>query len=535
MGKFLKGAAILSIAGILVKIMGAFFRIPLTNWVGADGLSYYSSAYMVYSVLLVISTAGIPIAVSRMVAERVALNDYYSAKRLFKVALIGLSLLGAISFVLMYFCSDFIASVLVANPGASLSIKALAPAVLIVPIMSAFRGYFQGMQNMVPTAASQFFEQLGRVVVGLFLAHKFLSIDHMTVSAGATFGCSAGAIFGLITLIIIYFINSKAINNQIELNKDNSYYQPLKELIKEMLVITIPITIGSCIIPIISASDSVIVMRRLQATGWSYEEAKLLWGRLGGYCDSIINLPSVLITGITASVLPLIATSIRLKKLDEAKENSESAIKLVMMISSPCAAGLFALSYPILKMLYPNPNIAQEVQDAIPTLRILCFTVILGALTSSLGAILQAIGKQTRNLINMLVGYIFKILCSIFLVGIAAININGAPIGSIICELVIIILDIGVLRDTLNFKLKWSSTIIKPVISSLIMGILAFLTYTLLFNITDSIIVSTLVSVIVGVISYAILILLTKTINKKVLLAMPKGEKIVQKLDRFLE
>ena len=191
--KFIKGAAILGIAGVMIKFMGAVFRIPLTNWIGDEGMSYYGVAYTIYSALLVLATAGIPVAISRMVSERIAVGEYRNAHKVFKVATALMFVIGLISFAICFFGGDLITDLL-QNPEAAMAVKAIAPALLFVPVMSSFRGYFQGRQNMNPTAVSQMIEQLVRVGFGLVLAYIFMKTSLIKAAAGASFGASAGSL-----------------------------------------------------------------------------------------------------------------------------------------------------------------------------------------------------------------------------------------------------------------------------------------------------------------------------------------------------
>lgn len=209
--KFLKGAAVLGIAGVIVKIIGAVFRIPLTNWIGQDGMSYYGCAYPIYSLFLTVSTAGIPVAISKMVSERITVRNYGGAHKVFKVSLGLLAGLGAVSFLICYLGADFIAGTVQNNPEAASSIRAISLALLFVPILSAFRGYFQGRQNMNPTAVSELTEQTVRAAVGLTLAYSFLTVGLPQAAAGATFGASAGSFAAMVVIALIYVLSRKTI------------------------------------------------------------------------------------------------------------------------------------------------------------------------------------------------------------------------------------------------------------------------------------------------------------------------------------
>ena len=195
--KMVKGATILAVAGIVAKIFGAIFRIPLTNLIGAEGMSYYGVAYPVYSFFLILATAGLPVAISRMVSKRVALGDYRNAHKSYKVSMRVMIVIGVVSFVVCFLGAEQIATMM-GNPGAAMSLQAISPALLIAPIVSAYRGYFQGQQNMYPTAVSEVFEQMARVAVGLFLSFTLVKVSLEHASAGATFGASAGLVMSLI-------------------------------------------------------------------------------------------------------------------------------------------------------------------------------------------------------------------------------------------------------------------------------------------------------------------------------------------------
>ena len=236
---FLKGAAILGIAGIIVKVMGVFFRIPLTMWIGENGMSYYGSVYPIYTLFLIISTAGIPVAISRMVSERIAVKNYAGAHKVFQISVWLMAALGFISFCIVYFNAGFIEESILRNPGSRLSLEAIAPSLILVPIMSAYRGYFQGRQNMNPTAVSQLFEQLFRVVVGLGLAYFLLDAGYEAVCAGATFGSTAGAGAGLFIVVIIYLLSLKTRKRYIRRNKSHSEIESSWSIVKKILIIYI--------------------------------------------------------------------------------------------------------------------------------------------------------------------------------------------------------------------------------------------------------------------------------------------------------
>ena len=328
----LKRATILAAAALVTKVFGAVFRIPLTNMIGAEGQSYYTVAYNIYTLLFVIATAGIPVAISRMVSSRIAEKDYINAHKSYKLALKVSSVLGCLAFLILFFGAGFIARSY-NIPGAEPSIRALSFAMLLTPAQSSFRGYYQGRQEMLPTGLSEVVEQMIRVVVGLSLAYMFYKSSLEMAAAGATFGASAGVTAALIVMIIIYLRDkskrSALMADSIERAEDDS------SRLKELLAYLIPVTIGAAVLPIMFNIDSAMVVRRLMATGWDRVTAQKLFGLMGGYCDPIINLPSVFTDAICISLMPAITTAYTLKNKDELNKQLRTGLKTMMIIAYP--------------------------------------------------------------------------------------------------------------------------------------------------------------------------------------------------------
>lgn len=304
----LRGALILSVAGVVVKIMGAIYRIPLASIITSEGMGYYGTAYPIYIFLLTISTTGIPTAISKMVSERIALDDRWDAHRVFKISFAALFTVGVV-FSVMLFAGSGILVNLLGNPKAYYAMLAVAPALFFVPIMSAFRGYFQGMQNMLPTALSQIFEQLGRVVVGFILAIVLLPKGLEYAAAGASFGATSGAVAGIVVIYIIYAINRQKILDQAE-RRPNRAVQPARRVLNELLAIAVPITIGASVMPLMNMIDLGVVMRRLQYAGFSADEANSLYGQLSQMAATLVNFPQVITVSLAASLVPAISESV---------------------------------------------------------------------------------------------------------------------------------------------------------------------------------------------------------------------------------
>lgn len=531
--KILKGAAVLGMAGIVVKVLGVFFRIPLQALIGEEGMAYYGYAYPLYSLFLVIATAGIPVAISRLVSEKIALKDYAGAHRVFKVSRTMLFLMGLAAFCICYFGAEWIAEYVNKDIGALKPLKAIAPALIFVPVMSAYRGYFQGRQNMNPTAVSEFVEQIFRVAAGLFLAYYFINDSLDSAAAGATFGATAGSIAGLVIIVVIYLCNKKVITYNIKRYRKHDSKESSAYIIKQILLIAVPITIGASILPLVNAVDSTIVTRRLLDGGFSLTEARVLWGQLSGYCNVMVGLPQVITQAVAVAMVPAVAGAFKIGDTKEVRENVKLGFRASMIIGMPCAIGMMVLAEPILLLLFPKEPAG--VASAAPTLMIMCVTVALQAILQTTTGVLQAVDKQSLPVRNMAIGAVFKIVVTYMLVAIPSVNIKGAAIGTIFVYGIAMVLNMHAVKKYTGTKLEIGLTFVKPTVASLLMGAAAFATYKLAFMALESNNMATVLAVAMGVVVYGVLILTTKAITKEEIGRLPKGDKLVRILDRFIK
>ena len=517
----MKGATILVIAGIVSKIFGAIFRIPLTNMIGAEGQAYYSAAYAVYNLLFVIATAGFPVAISRMVSSRIAEGDFLNAHKSYKLAMKVSWALGIISFIVMFFGAGAIASAY-KNPGAEASMKAISVALLFTPVVASMRGYYQGRQNMKPTGITEVIEQMMRVAVGLTLAYMFYKTNLQYAAAGATFGASAGIIAALVAMAVIYARDKEPRSKLLEGSVVKA--ETDKKRLKELLAFLIPITIGASVMPIMFNIDAGIIVRRLLATGWDPVMAKKLYGLMGGFCDPIINLPNIFIDAICISLMPAVTTAFTLNNKKDMDDHIKTGLKTMMIITYPCAIGLIVLAKPILTMLYYRKY--DEALLAVPALQILALSIITLSIMRTLQSCLQGIGKMMLPVYNLFIGAIVKAVSSYILLGIPAVNINGAAIGSVLAYVTAGILNFRALKKYTNVSLDMKSIFFRPLVAALIMGAAAIVSYKLLFLITSSNAVSTLVSVMFAAAVYFVSAFLTGAVTKDEIELIPKGDLI---------
>lgn len=519
---FLKGAAILGVAGVIVKILGAFYRIPLSNIIKTEGMGYYQTAYPLYVLLLTVSTSGFPVAIAKLVSEKRALGDYRAAHRIFKVAFIGLLIAGFLTSVFVFLNAKSIVGAL-GNENAYYSLIALVPALFFVPIMSAFRGFFQGRQYMVPTALSQIAEQFFRVIMGLALTMLLLDRGTAIAAGGASFGGSIGGLAGTVVMIVIYLSKRKEISS--EMNSTSLYREEsVSKIIKDLLVIAVPITIGAAIVPIMNSIDTFLVLKRLQSIGYTELQANDLYGQLTGLAQTLINLPQVFSTALAVSLVPAVSEASARKRFGEIRGITASGIRITLLIGLPCAFGLFILATPIINLLYYK-NTPETIISTGNILSILSFGVIFLTLVQSLTAILQGLGKPFISVKNLFIGAVAKVFLTYTLTGIDWINIKGAAFSTVVAYLIAAVLDLIDVKKYTKTNLSTKDIFIKPLLSTLGMTLAAKVVFSGASNIVGDRI-ATVISIAIAAVVYGVLLLATRTLTYDDFNLLPKGDKI---------
>ena len=517
---FLKGALILGMAGIIVKIMGAFFRIPLGNIIGSTGLGYYQAVYPVYTLFLTLATAGFPTALAKLVSEQRAIGDYGGANKTFRISYTVLFITGLISFSFFFFGADFISSVILKNEGAYAALIAISPALLFVPLMSSYRGYFQGRREMSKIAVSQIIEQFFRVILGIYLAYILMkSYGPQMGAAGGVLGAAIGGFASAVFLIYIYLRGSKA--RKVEMAKSNHIrVESTGTILKRLLYVAIPISIGACVMPLVNMVDSVIVVRRLTETGFNIEQANSLLGQLSGMAISTVNLLVVIDQAIGMSLVPAISEAYALKQMKRVRKEARTGLKTILLFVLPATFGFAALAGPIMKLLYPAEP---------ATLGTMLFVVspcalFLGLIYAQNG-ILQGMGKPMVPVIALAIGMVFKVVVSYVLTGIQSINIIGSGIGTLSAYAIASLIEFIYIKKHLQLKLSLKEFVIKPLITVITMFVVVKLTYGATVGVLGNSL-STLISIAIGGVVYGLVLLGIGGIRKDEILTLPKGEKI---------
>ena len=541
---FLQGTAVLAMATVLVKLMGFLFKVPLNNIIGEDGFGYFNTAYDVYNVLLMISTTGLPVAMSRMISQAQTLGNHAQIKRIYRTSLYVFLTIGMVgSLGMLFFCRQL--SVMVTtNENSWAAIAALAPCVLLICLVSAYRGFFQGQSNMTPTSVSQIFEAVTRLVVGLGLAWLVMKLtgeaavraQGIVLASGETaqdYGditlAAGGAILGVTlgSLISVVYLHHKFRQSNQILSLGGGTAKSTRSTMNELLSIAVPITLGSAGLQIINLFDTMIYMRRLTgALQWTEKMADSAKG-VYNFCQTVFALPCSFIPTITIAVIPAITASLTRKDLADAKATSESSVRTMALIAMPCAAGLFVMAEPVIRLLCSTYT-EDKIQLAATMLAILGLTVIFNSLVLLLNAIMQAHGDVVTPVVNMLIGGIIKIIVNYILVGQPNLNIVGAPIGTFICYISITALDLIAMKRHISARPTIFKNIIRPGLASAIMGAATFMVYRVLSNAISSWKLACLLSLAFAVVLYAVLVVFLRCLTYEDCMLLPKGEKIAK-------
>lgn len=523
--KFLQGAAVLTMGTILVKIIGALYKIPMNRIIGTEGFGHFNVAYSIFNVLLTISTAGLPIAVSRMISEANTLGNKRQVQHIFRTSLKLFLTIGAVcSAVMLIFAPQL--AVWMEDPDAVYAIAVLAPAVLFLCVISSFRGYFQGQQYMTPTAVSQVIEAICKLVIGLGAVYIVLGLGYGTPQAagGAIFGVTMGSVLACLYLFIQYR------KKHLRLTAADQAMPILSsgETTKKLLKLAVPITIGSAGLQIFNALDTKIILGQLQnAIGLGSKAATSLFGTYSA-AQTFYMLPPALITPLAIGIIPTVTAALTLRNYQEARRTEESAIRMTALIALPCGAGLAVLAAPIQAIAYGYD--AETLHVAGPLLAILGVAVVFNCMVSVTNAILQAHGKVTIPIYTTLVGGLVNVVTDYILIGMESVGIYGAAIATIAYCAVIMFLNILAMHKSLELPPRILQQFVKPLVATAVMAVATYLTYEGLSQRISSVTVCTLGAVIVAVLVYAVLVYAMKIITWYDCQLLPKGELIARLL-----
>lgn len=461
------GISILGIAGLICKIIGVLYKIPLARAVGPMGMGVYHLVFPTYNLLLTISSAGIPVAISRMVAGFLARGEKKNAVRVFRVALALLFVFGLMGTFIMIALSPTLAGIK-GTREASVSFIAIAPSLLFVCVMSAFRGFMQGRRRMAPTAISQLIEQVGKVLIAMPLANIGMARGgHIWGAAGALLGISIGELLALLYMMIDYYVAKNDFDSLVDSGMPAT---GRRTLAKDLLLVSLPITIGACIVPIAGEVDAAMLVRMMSAY-IPKQEALIYYGTYTGLVFPLINVPTALAMATATALVPAISIAYEKKDRAAIARQSATGLRIASVIGFPASIGLSLLARPILFVLFSGKEYtAPQLMKGAALLEISALTVILFTLVQTTSGILQGLHKQRIPMYTLALGVAMKIILNYSLVRIPEVNIHGAPFASILCYGASLAPNLYYIQKYAGMKIKWDEVVWRPLAASFVMG-----------------------------------------------------------------
>ncbi len=530
---FLHGAAILAAGVVVIKILGAIYKIPLRNIIGETGYGYFFAAYTIYNFFLTISTAGLPVALSRMISEANTLDRPRQARRTFRVAMVTLGALGLVFSLLMLLFPTEMAIAFVSKANVSQCVFAIAPSVFLVCLTSAFRGYIQGNGNMKPTTVGQVIEVLVKVIVGLALAIWFTRLGKSVPvsAAGAIFGVSVGSLAALLYMLASYLKQYRTGAAE-ACARSSDAPESVGRTLWSFIRIGVPITLGASVMSLFSLIDTKLINMQLPSVPGIWPAlADELYGAYSTM-TTLYNLPAAFITPMSIAVVPAISAAAVRRARSEVGSITESSLRISAVIAMPMGVGLAVLAAPIVRVMFPDSNAAGP---AILTYLGIAGVFVCIALVSN--AILQADGKERLPIVSMLAGGVVKIACNLLLVSRPEINILGAAIGTIACYGVICVLNCVFISRSMKVSPNYGRAFLPPLVSTLVMGACAWAVYGLCARVLHvpaggrlMLLLALAVAIVIAVVVYLVMIVVTRSVTLEDMKLIPKGEKLAKLL-----
>lgn len=506
-----KGIIALLISQILIKIIGLAYKLYLTNkeGFGDNGNAIYSSGFQIYALLLTLSSTGVPNALSKLVSEKLAIGDIKGAHKIFKISFGVFAFIGMCGCILLFWSADFIAKVLIQIPEAKYSLMALAPSIFFVSITSVIRGYFNGRENLSITAKSQTIEQVLKTIFTIVMVEfvsKVILNDVVIMASTANLATTFATMFGFIHIYGYYLLNRKEIGKEIK-QSVNSNVIRIKKCFKQILNVAIPISLSSLISSFSKNIDSFTIVRFLKEIVGE-ESAKIQYGILSGKIDILTMLPLSLNIPFVTALVPQISRA-KLNGKEEVTKKSKIFILISILISLPCALGMFVYADAILNLLFPN------AKDGTILLKISSLSIIFSLLAQTINGILQGVGKEKVPMFAFGIGIVVKLICNVVFIRI--IGISGAIVGNILCNFVVCVIGYIVLKKEINLKCEVKDFIFKPFLLSFFMIMVSFILYKNLKSIIYTK-VATILSILVAIVVYISGLFILKMIPSSIFL-----------------
>ena len=524
---FMKGVVILMLSQIFIKIMGLMYRMYLTNreGFGDKGNAIYGSGFQIYALLLTISSIGVPNAVSKIVSERVAIGDHKGAHKVFKIALITFGTIGFLCSLFLFYMAKDIANNWIQIPEAEMSLTALSPSIFFVSIICVIRGYFNGRQCIKVTANSQTIEQIFKMTLTIIIVEILAIIsgtDTSIMAGGANLATTISSILCFVYLYIYYSTVKKEIAREVK-DSVNYRYKGIIKIIKEILCVSIPMSLTPILSTINKNIDSITVVRGLK-NFMSESMAKAEYGILTGKVDTLVTMPMSFNIAFTTALVPSVSSAKATGEWENAKKRIEFSILITILIGLPCSIGMIIFAQPILNLLFPN-----QVSGAF-ILQVSATSILFIVLEQTISGVLQGIGKPIVPAIALSIGVIVKFIINSLLIPLNPKEFlfggtSGAAIATTICHMIASIIDIKIMKKYIKLEINKKDYIIKPILACIMMGICSICTYKILLSIISEKL-CTIISIFVAIVVYIMSVFCLKIFSKSNMYMIPFGQKL---------
>ncbi|MBR1913628.1 MAG: polysaccharide biosynthesis protein [Lachnospiraceae bacterium] len=536
-GNFIVQGSLLGMAGIVTRIIGMIYRIPVTNIIGDKGNGYYASAYYIYNIMLLISSYSLPLAISKVVSARLSKKQYRNANKVLKGGILFAIASGGTVGLIVLFGADILANAL-AEPLSAIALRIFAPTLLVVAVMGVFRGYFQGMGNMVPTAVSQIIEQIINAIVSIAAAKALFDYGSKTAAllrnedlayaygaAGSTLGTSIGAFVALVFLVLLYIMVAGRLRKRF-LEDDTRYTESYGDVFRLILLTVFPVILSTAIYNINDIMDNFIFNHSMEAKGLGAEKTAI-WGIYTGKAKLLLNVPIALANSMSASAVPALASCIASDNKKGARRRISVAMRYTMIIAFPCAVGLFVLAEPIVDLLFSgDPTIGAAM------IRAGAVTVITYSMSTLSNGMLQGIGRMNLPVKNAVISLVIHIAVLILLMDRTDLGIYAVIISTIVFSLCMCFLNNLSLKHSLGHRQEKVGTFLIPAISSAVMGVVIFVIQKILSLFAGSLL-QVVIPVVVAVIVYMVCIIRLGAVREEEMYDMPMGARLVRLIKRI--
>ncbi len=523
--QYLVQGSILAIASIITRIIGMLYKIPMTTMIGREGMAYYNTAYEIYSIVLILSSLSIPLALSKLISAREQNKEYRTSNRIFRLTLLFATVTGGAASLIIWFGAGFFAE-LTGYPSAKYPLRVLAPTLFVVAVLGVLRGYFQGRRTMVPTAVSQIIEQIVNAVISILAAYLLMKVFQSNETqaargaAGGTLGTLCGAVAGAFFLGFVFYLNKGYIKRK-EAMDVNSKAESSFELLKAIVLTLLPIILSQTVYQISGVLDIGIFGNFMESCGVEESQSAILQEAYTNKYRQLTNVPVAIASALSAAIVPALTASYQERNVLDIKRKIHSSIKMNMIIAIPAAVGMGVLGPQLIALLYKDNTILSG-----NLLRIGSVAIIFFAYSTMTNGILQGLGKLRTPVIHAAVSLVIHIGLLYFMLYVLQLSVYAMVIGNVSFAFIVCILNWISIQSTAGYRQEIKTTFVLPAVAAVIMGIITFFSYKGMYYLSTSNLISTIIAMMIAVGSYFVLLFLLHTLTKEELLEYPMGARI---------